>query len=231
MIKKIARLHKAGTLGLAVKGEIGNVISLFGSAVSSPRLVYNPWTYAIFHRAALETSPAMVEGILGQFKEVKSAVDFGCGTGAYVSEFRKRGVVAQGFEYSPIARKVALEAFGIQINAFDLEDFKDAGGQFDLATSFEVAEHLTPEFGDRLVSACCRHAPLVVFSAAGPGQPGQGHIHLQPKSYWIERFARAGFAFNGARTVALEQYLRTNLFRGFWLADNIAVFESNEARV
>ncbi len=231
MIKKIARLHKAGTLGLAVKGEIGNVISLFGSAVSSPRLVYNPWTYAIFHRAALETSPAMVEGILGQFKEVKSAVDFGCGTGAYVSEFRKRGVVAQGFEYSPIARKVALEAFGIQINAFDLEDFKDAGGQFDLATSFEVAEHLTPEFGDRLVSACCRHAPLVVFSAAGPGQPGQGHIHLQPKSYWIERFARAGFAFNEARTVALEQYLRTNLFRGFWLADNIAVFESNEARV
>lgn len=226
MIKKIVRLHKAGTLGLAVKGEIGNVISLFGSAIGSPRLVYNPWTYAIFHRAALETSPTMVEGILSQFPSVKSTVDFGCGTGAYVSEFRKRGVAAQGYEYSPIARKVAREAFSIEINAFDLADFKHAGGAFDLATSFEVAEHLTPDFGDRLVSACCRHAPLVVFTAAGPGQPGQGHIHLQPKSYWIERFATHGFVFNEAKTRALEQYLRAHLFRGFWLADNIAVFES-----
>ncbi|MBK5256762.1 MAG: hypothetical protein JJE39_12075, partial [Vicinamibacteria bacterium] len=106
MIKKLLRLHRSGTLGLALKGQIGDVISRLGSLVGSERLVYNSWTYAIFHRAALETSPTMVEGILNLFPALTSVSDFGCGTGAYVAEFRKRHVAAKGFEYSPIARRL-----------------------------------------------------------------------------------------------------------------------------
>ena len=118
------------------------MVSILGSVVGSERLVYNPWTYAIFHRAALEISPTMVEGIMTLFPTIKSASDFGCGTGAYVAEFRKLKVLAEGFEYSPIARRLARDAFNLEIAPFDLNHFAGAGATFDLSTSFEVAEHL-----------------------------------------------------------------------------------------
>jgi SAM-dependent methyltransferase len=226
MLKKIASLYKSGTLGLAIKGEIGDRISTLGSAVGSERLIYNPWTYAIFHRVGLETGPAMIDGILRLFPQIKSVADFGCGTGVYVSEFRKRGIVAEGFEYSPIARKMAHDLSNVDVAAFDLTQFKGAGRTFDLAMSFEVAEHVSPQLGDRLVEIVCQHAPRAVFTAAGVGQAGHGHIHLQPKSYWIERFARHGFRFDAAKTRQLEQHLRAELTRGFWLADNVGVYES-----
>jgi SAM-dependent methyltransferase len=224
MIQKIRRLYASGTLGLAIKGEVGSWISTLGSRLGSERIIYNSWTFAGFHRTALEASPAMVRGILEQFPTVRSAADFGCGTGAYVAEFRRHGVAAVGFEYSPRARRMAREAFGLEIEPFDLTAFTPGSQTFDLAVSFEVAEHMAPELGDRLVSVCCAHAPLVVFTAAHPGQPGQGHINLQPKTYWIEQFSRHGFRFDEAATKRLESYLRSNLIRGFWLADNLGVY-------
>jgi SAM-dependent methyltransferase len=225
MIAKIRRLRRSGTLGLAIKGEIGSWISTLGSRLGSERIVYNPWTIAGFHRAALEASPAMVAGILEQFPIVRSAADFGCGTGAYVAEFRKHGRDAVGFEYSSRAREMARAAFGLEIQPFDLATFDNAGRTFDLTMSLEVAEHMPPELGDRLADVCCFHAPLVVFTAAHPGQPGQGHINLRPKSYWIDRFARNGFAFDEAASRRLETYLRAHLVRGFWLADNLGVYQ------
>lgn len=224
MIRKVLRLYRAGTLGLAVKGEIGGWMSTLGSRLGSERIVYNPWTYAIFHRAALEASPAMVQGILELFPSVTRAADFGCGTGAYVAEFSKHGVRADGYEYSPLARRMGRDAFGVEIRPFDLTTFAGAASTYDLCMSLEVAEHLIPSLADRLVEVCCQHAPLVVFTAAHPGQPGQGHINLRPKTYWIDQFARHGFRFDEPATAQLERYLRTHLIRGFWLADNLGVY-------
>lgn len=227
LIRKILRLYRSGTLGLAIKGEIGGWISYLGSRIGSERIIYNPWTYAIFHRAALEMAPTTVEGILNLFPEIKSVADFGCGTGVYVLEFEKRGITAEGFEYSDVARKMARELLKLELNFFDLKTFTNFGRTFDLSISLEVAEHLTAELGDRLVDICCQHAPFVIFSAAHLGQSGQGHIKLQPKSYWIERFANRSFRFNKSKTDQLERHLRANLIRGFWLADNIGVYEIN----
>jgi SAM-dependent methyltransferase len=224
LFTKVARLHRAGTLGLAVKGEVGDWISRLGSRLGAEPLVYNAWTFAGFHRAALETAPAMVEGILQQFPEVRSAVDFGCGTGVYVHELRRRGVDAVGFEHGARARRIAREKLGVEIQPFDVRDFARTGRDFDLALSLEVAEHLPPDLGQRLVDIVCAAAPLVLFSAAHPGQPGQGHIHLQPKSYWIECFAQRGLRHDGESTRALDAFLRRHLVRGFWLADNVGVY-------
>ena len=225
MIRKILRLRRAGTLGLAIKGEVGDWISSVGSRLGAERLVYNPWTFAAFHRAALETAPTMVAGILDLYPDARRAVDFGCGTGVYVRELRARGVDAAGFEYAERARLISREKMGLDLHPFDLREFPIPRRSYDVAISFEVAEHIPPDMGDRLVEVCCAAAPRVVFSAAHPGQPGQGHIHLQPKTYWIERFARRGFRFDVAKTSSLELHLRTHLIRGFWLADNVGVYE------
>jgi SAM-dependent methyltransferase len=224
LLTKVVRLYRAGTLGLAVKGEVGGWVSRIGSRLGVEPLVYNAWTYAGFHRAALETAPAMVDGLLTQFPGIRSAVDFGCGTGVYVHELRRRGVDAIGFEYGARARRVGRERLGVEIQPFDLREFAGTGREYDLVLSLEVAEHLPPELGQRLVDAVCAAGPLVVFSAAHPGQPGQGHIHLQPKAYWMDRFAERGFRHDDQATRALEAFLRGRLVRGFWLADNVGVY-------
>lgn len=227
MIEKIIRLYQAETLGLAIKGEIGGWVSSVGEKLKSEDLVYNPWAYAIVHRLALECAPTMVSGILKLFPETNSVVDFGSGTGGYIAEFRKHGLMTEGFEYSQIARDIAHKKLGVELQPFDLNTFTKYERDFDLSISIEVAEHLVPELGDRLVNVCCQHAPLVIFTAAPPGQPGQGHINLQPKSYWIDKFAQRGFQFNNSKTEELANYLKTNLIRGFFLADNIGVYQKN----
>jgi hypothetical protein len=51
--------------------------------------------------------------------------------------------------------------------------------RFDLATSFEVAEHLDPERSEPLVQELCALSDTIAFSAAIPGQSGSGHINLK----------------------------------------------------
>jgi SAM-dependent methyltransferase len=224
LVKRIRQVHREGTLWLAIEGEIGGWIAKLGEPVGSERIIYNSWTFAIFHRFALEIAPTLVEAVRTHFPQVMSVADFGCGTGVYVKTFRHSGVDAVGFEYSDIGRRWARERSGVDVQPFDLRTFADAGRAFDLALSLEVAEHLEPQLALRLVDVCCAHAPTVIFSAARPGQGGQGHINPQPKSYWIERFAERGYHFDQARTRALQDYLRARLARGFWVADNLGTY-------
>ena len=66
-------------------------------------------------------------------------------------------------------------------------------GDYDLAISLEVAEHLPARAGRRLVAELTRVAPIVLFSAAIPGQGGKGHVNEQWPAYWRALFNRHGF--------------------------------------
>lgn len=44
----------------------------------------------------------------------------------------------------------------------------------------------------------CALAPVVLFSAAAPGQGGLGHVNEQWPAYWVERFERHGYRCSGA---------------------------------
>jgi hypothetical protein len=89
----------------------------------------------------------------------------------------------------------------------------------DIACCFEVAEHLAPDLGDRLVAFLCGLGATIIFTAAPPGQGGDGHINEQRQSYWRERFASHGYTvnINAADGLATEMaeitawYLRRNL--------------------
>jgi hypothetical protein len=65
--------------------------------------------------------------------------------------------------------------------------------RWPLVLCLEVAEHVSPEAGDWLVEELCRVAERVVFSAAIPGQGGDGHVNEQWPTYWWERFAQQGW--------------------------------------
>ncbi len=225
MIRKIGNLYRAGWLGLAVKGEIGRWISLFGDFVGSSELIFNKYTYAAFHKSSLERAPVTVNCILQLYPGLRSVADLGCGTGVFVEEFRKHNVHAEGFEYSEKARKMAR----VKVKPFDPTMFRAPKGVYDACICFEVAHYLPVDVGEKLVRICAEIAPLIIFSSAHPNQGGSGHINEQPRSYWIERFALEGLNFERYKTLQLEEHLRKHLSRGTWFADNICLFEKRQA--
>ena len=225
LFAKLQRLHRTRMIGMAARGAIGAQFSRVGEAIGSERLIYNRWTFDMFHRLAVETAPAIVSGILRRFPDTQLVVDLGAGTGAHVAAFEKRGLDCTGYEYSATAREIAAERLGVRVRPFDLTEPAPWGGErYDLALSLEVGEHLPPELGDKLVATCVEAAPHVLFSAAPPGQGGQGHINEQPKAYWMERFARHGYRLDEAQTAALVTDLRRDLVRGMHLARNVMIF-------
>ena len=122
-----------------------------------------------------------------------AVIDVGCGTGALLEAFRNLGCDVRGREYSDAGlaycrrRDLLVEKFNIE------KDCIANGEQYDLAVSFEVAEHLPSWSADRYVELLCGLAPLVVMSAATPGQGGHGHINEQSHAYWIEKFRERSY--------------------------------------
>jgi hypothetical protein len=97
--------------------------------------------------------------------------------------------------------------------------------RFDLALALEVAEHLPPERAEGFISDLLSAAPLVLFSAAVPGQGGEGHVNEQWPQWWAERFARAG-------ALCLDPY-RHVLWQddrvAWWYRQNMLLFATDEA--
>jgi hypothetical protein len=87
---------------------------------------------------------------------------------------------------------------GLDVRKFDLESEDPTAqlGAFDVAISMEVAEHLPSTCANVFVRLLTSLAPVVVFTAAPPGQGGVDHVNEQPPEYWIQLFELHGFQLN-----------------------------------
>jgi SAM-dependent methyltransferase len=195
-----------------------------GDRFGIPWLLYNPLVFRYYDRIAKMNA----RGVMGAFAEVfpyaRSFVDVGAGSGGYASEAVRRGWHVAACEHFRAARALARRR-GVDVRPFELhrDPPSDLLGPFDVAYSFEVAEHVPPPLGDALVRYLARLAPTVAFTAARPGQGGIGHINEQPRDYWIDRFDVAGLAYDAEMTRRLHAaFLARGV--GAWLADNLSVF-------
>jgi SAM-dependent methyltransferase len=150
-----------------------------------------------------------------------SVVDVGCGTGVWLSEFVKLGIVdVIGIDGDYVDRSALL----IPPDRFRAQNLSDGSARidrrFDLAMSLEVAEHLPTDQSDRHVELLTRAAPVVVFSAAIPYQEGTHHINCQWQSYWAERFEARGFVTIDALRSAMWDHPQV----GAWYAQNMLVY-------
>lgn len=68
-----------------------------------------------------------------------------------------------------------------------------AYGKWPLALCLEVVEHLSPDAGAFVVGELCRCADVIAFSAAIPGQGGDGHVNEQWPDYWNRLFVEQGY--------------------------------------
>lgn len=143
--------------------------------------------------AGIRHAAVVVGNILQGWIDIRSVLDLGCGTGIWLSVLSAGG---------------RREVFGVEGEAYDqgrvqidpdliltadLGQPLDLHRRFDLAICLEVAEHIDATCADTVVASCARHADLVLFSAALPGQQGLHHVNEQKPQYWAERFAHHGF--------------------------------------
>ncbi|WP_368420034.1 methyltransferase domain-containing protein [Rhodovarius sp.] len=122
--------------------------------------------------------------------EKKSIVDFGCGRGDWLR-------VAKELAASRILGldTFALEKFqsDIPIEYVNLTEPVQLPDRWDIAMCLEVGEHLPENVAATLVQSLVNAAPVVLFSAAAPGQGGVHHINEQPPEFWFDLFKMHGY--------------------------------------
>jgi SAM-dependent methyltransferase len=147
------------------------------------------------HRTGSGSSAEVVVGLVHEWVRPKSVVDVGCGLGTWLAAFRRRGVEdVVGVDGSPVPPDL-LEIPPERFSVRDLSSPLALDRSFDLAMCLEVAEHLPASVAGTLVSSLTALAPVVLFSAAIPGQGGVGHVNEEWPRAWAERFSAAGFAW------------------------------------
>jgi SAM-dependent methyltransferase len=181
-----------------------------------------------FHRhldATAEPSARRVFPLLLPLLRPQSSVDVGCGDGGWLAVARENGVSdVLGIE-GPWIDEKRLKIPLSQFRRARLDEPLAIARRFDLALSLEVAEHLPPRRAAGLIAELARLAPVVLFSAAVPGQGGVDHKNEQWPSYWAGLFAREGYrAIDGFRF-----RLWDDPEIAFWYRQNLLLFASKKA--
>ena len=193
-------------------------------------LTYNPLVFAFYHEEAVASAPGVMRTFARLFPNAHRYVDVGAGSGAFAVAAQRLGRPTVAYEHGWFGRLLARKR-GIDVRPLDLDRraAHHADCRFELAYCFEVAEHLDAPLGDQLVRFCATLAPLVVFTAAPPGQGGTGHKNEQPGGYWIDRFNGCGMRYDDPLTREVADGFRAEDVRSTWLADNVMVFAAYDA--
>jgi len=145
------------------------------------------------HQKTSHSANAILSIVIDVLPEVHSAIDFGCGVGAWLSVLKEKGVdIIQGID-GPWVEKDLLEIPGDNFREVNFEEGVKVDQKYDLAISLEVAEHLRPEAAKGFVASLANASDFVLFSAAIPFQGGRNHINEQWPDYWAALFKDQGY--------------------------------------
>lgn len=149
-----------------------------------------------FYRAQADDSERSARRMIPELLNLispTSVVDVGCGVGTWLRVFEAHGIHDfLGIDGSYV-NSASLRVDAKHFAPCDLSKPTILARSFDLVLSMEVAEHLAPERASGFVADLCRLAPVVLFSAAIPGQRGTNHVNEQWQSYWASLFDSQGF--------------------------------------
>jgi hypothetical protein len=172
-LNALSRLRPVRTLPFRAVDLAGTRASRLGERRGSDWLVYNPLTMWSYHRLGRENAAPVMAALHRVFPDARDLLDVGAGSGAYAAAAGRHGVRVHALERSRAGRAIA-SLQRVDTAAFDLRDAEPGRHRAQLAYCFEVAEHLPPELGERLVGFLAGAAPIVVFTAAQPGQGATG---------------------------------------------------------
>ena len=136
-------------------------------------------------------SAQVVVPLVIQLLKPGSVVDIGCGSGAWLKAFQENGV--EDILGIDISRESSALVDRQSIMLFDLNQPFQTDRHYDLAVCLEVAEHLPKESAHTLVGTLIGLTDSILFSAAIPGQGGEGHLNEQWTIYWQDLFKSEGY--------------------------------------
>ncbi len=147
-----------------------------------------------------------------------SYLDVGSGTGAMTAT----------------ARSIGIDALGVDLIARDPDKYYDLNGpmnldrDFDLVTCIEVAEHIAPFHTKVLCGNIARHVKdggLLIFTAAAPGQAGDGHVNLRLAMEWRSLFYKRRLHYQQELTHKLKMAWQLIPSPLMWLPGNLQIFQ------
>jgi hypothetical protein len=175
--------------------------------------------------AAAEASAQRIVPLILDLWSIGSVVDLGCARGAWLGAFRAKGIVdIFGFD-GPWLDTALLKIPTDRYRCIDLTAPIKVERRFDLAVSLEVAEHLAPGCAQIFVANLVSLAPLVLFSAAVPGQGGVEHVNEQWPNYWAAIFRQYGYCVLDV----LRPLIWNDASIAWWYRQNLLLFASEVA--
>lgn len=162
------------------------------------------------------------------FPDVKSVMDFGGGLGPYLTAFRdhaERLVTVEPFDLEGcVFQGISHNQTDVVNTPLDRLPYKE----FDLVMTIEVLEHIPVGFHAHVIVALTQATKqYLLFSAAHPGQDGEGHVgpSMKRREQWIEEITNFG-----------KLQVHWEKTKAFWegsgslLKENSVIFELKEQR-
>lgn len=186
-----------------------------------------PYDAAFFARLAENSlaSARIIAPMLIELVEPRSIVDVGCGVGSWLRAFAENGIrELHGYDGDYVDRAQLL-IDPARFTPIDLSQTFSIEGRYDFAICLEVAEHIPARNGPHLIEELVKAAPVVLFSAAVPGQKGPGHVNEQWPAYWRAIFEHHDYAMLDP----LRPRLREDRRVMWWYRQNVLLFASRRS--
>jgi len=136
------------------------------------------------------TSPAYYVEKLFNLIQPRTVLDVGCNRGYWLHEFKARGCDVIGIDLLPYDHNFRIKPTEyVRANVPTFDGIIDT----ELTVCVEVAEHIDARYADHVMELLTGKAKACLFSAATPGQGGDGHVNEQPDEYWRGKFLARGW--------------------------------------
>ncbi len=165
-------------------------------------------------------SARVVVPLVLELTKAKSVVDFGCGMGTWLRAFGENGVDEVLGLDGPYVDRSRFEVDPSRFRESDLSKPIKVDRTYDLATCLEVGEHLPTRSSRDLIDSLAAAAPIVLFSAAVPGQGGTDHRNEQWPGFWEKLFSRAGMS----QVDVIRPRIFGNLDVEWWYRQNVFLY-------
>ncbi|GHV21412.1 hypothetical protein AGMMS49959_10480 [Planctomycetales bacterium] len=174
------------------------------------------------HLAGSLSSARTVLPLVVNLVKPQSVCDVGCGTGAWLKTCAEIAGIADentiGFDFDvPVSQLLIKQQ---QYRNTDLKIPVVCERKFDLCISVEVAEHIPHKQSEIFVQSLVDLAPVILFSAAVPGQGGTEHINEQWPLYWEQIFRKKNYY----GIDLLRSQIWDNNRIDWWYRQNIVLF-------
>jgi SAM-dependent methyltransferase len=177
------------------------------------------------HGDIVLSSARIVVPIVMELVRPTSVIDVGCGRGTWLKAFAENGVEdLKGIDGDYVdcdKLMVPRDCF----SAADLSKGLSIDRRYDLVVCLEVIEHIPDKHSGAVIEAMTRAAPVVMFSAAVPGQGGTDHVNEQWPEYWRAAFEKRGFT----AIDAIRPRIRDDSAVGWFYRQNITLFAEQAA--